>query len=379
MQTPPPDLYPPLALTFDDVLLVPQYSEVLPGDTEIASALTPALPVPLPLLSAAMDTVTEAAMAVAMAERGGLGFVHKNLSPEAQANEVRAVKDHPIPGEALSASRDPEGRLRVGAAIGVGKDGEERLTKLVEAGVDLIAVDTAHGHSRGVLDMVSRVKERHPDLPVVGGNVATAEATVALLEAGADLVKVGIGPGSICTTRVVAGVGVPQLTAILECAAAARERGANIIADGGIRFSGDIVKALAAGAAAVMVGSLLAGTDEAPGDVVTHLGETFKAYRGMGSLGAMSAGSADRYFQEGQAQQKLVPEGVEGMVRYKGPVDRTLHQLLGGLRAGMGYCGARDLAALRERARFVRITRAGALESHVHDLTATVAAPNYRP
>lgn len=370
---------PPLALTFDDVLLVPRFSSVLPADTDITSELVAGIRLRIPLVSAAMDTVTAAPMAIAIARFGGLGFIHKNLLPDEQAREVRAVKDSPMVEPPASATVDGQGRLRVGAAIGVGADCDGRLRALVEAGVDLIAIDTAHGHSQGVLDAVAKVKDRFPDLPVVAGNVATAEATLALLEAGAEVVKVGIGPGSICTTRVVAGVGVPQLTAIVDCAAAADQRGARVIADGGIRFSGDIVKALAAGAAAVMLGGLLAGTDEAPGDVIAHRGETFKAYRGMGSLGAMSDGSADRYFQNRDTEAtKLVPEGVEGLVPHRGPLARTLHQLSGGLRAGMGYCGADNLASLRERARFVRISHAGARESHVHDLAATKEAPNYR-
>jgi IMP dehydrogenase len=277
------------------------------------------------------------------------------------------------------ATKDHLGRLRVGAAVGVGADREERLEALSAAGVDVIAIDTAHGHTRSVIEAVRATKGAYPTLRIIAGNVATAEAVEALVDAGADAVKVGIGPGSICTTRVVAGVGVPQLSAVLECAAAAAARGATIVADGGIRHSGDIVKALAAGAAAVMIGSLFAGTDEAPGEVVLYQGRSYKGYRGMGSLGAMESGSADRYFQESQTQpSKLVPEGVEGLVPYKGPVGDSIHQLVGGLRSGMGYCGAAGLPDLRAQARFIRISQAGVREGHVHDVTVTKEAPNYR-
>lgn len=475
----------PLALTFDDVLLVPRHSTVVPKDVDVRASLAPGLELNVPLVAAAMDTVTESGLAIAIAHLGGLGFVHKNLSPAQQAQEVLRVKKSesgmvldPVtirPDATLGdarrvmqtehvsgipvvdgarlvgiitrrdlmfqeddaakvssvmteqvvtapervcmaeakrllhkhrieklpvvdatgnlkglitikdlekseahpfATKDGLGRLRVGAAVGVGADREERLERLIAAGVDVVVIDTAHGHSQGVIDAVRQTKRSHPDLALVAGNVATADATEALLAAGADTVKVGIGPGSICTTRVVAGVGVPQLTAVMQCAAVAKRRGATLIADGGVRHSGDIVKALAAGAHIVMIGGLFAGTDESPGEVVLYQGRSYKAYRGMGSLGAMAQGSADRYFQEGG--DKLVPEGVEGLVPHKGPMTRTLHQLVGGLRSGMGYVGAADLAALRERATFVRITQAGVRESHVHDVTVTKEPPNYR-
>lgn len=476
------------ALTFDDVLLVPRYSEVVPKDVSVASRLAETISVQIPLVSAAMDTVTESGLAIAIAREGGIGIIHKNLTIERQALEVTRVKksesgmvvdpitigpdatlsdtralmrQHHISGipvvdgtslvgiitnrdlrfqtesdlmvrEAMTqevvtaregitleesktllqkhrieklpvvdergrlkglitiadieksekhphATKDRLGRLRVGAAVGTTADRAERVAALVEAGVDAVVVDTAHGHSRGVLDAVAAIRADFPELAVIAGNVATAEATQALIDAGVHAVKVGIGPGSICTTRVVAGVGVPQFTAITECSEAAAARGIPVIADGGIRHSGDVVKALAAGASTVMVGSLLAGTEEAPGEVVLYQGRSYKTYRGMGSLGAMQSGSADRYFQEAtQDSLKLVPEGVEGMVPFKGPLTQTVTQLVGGLRSGMGYNGAADLGALRERATFVRITNAGFKEGHVHDVTVTKEAPNYR-
>ena len=474
-------------LTFDDVLLEPAFSEVLPAQVDTTTRLTRTLRLGIPIVSAAMDTVTESATAVAMARAGGLGFVHKNLSAADQAREVQAVKkaqsgmvvdpvviDPDLPlGDAVRLMKqhrisglpvvkdgfpvgilthrdirferrvtrpvsmlmttdlvtvregvDPEtcqallhehriekllvlgqdGRLRglitikdiekaqahpnaatddlsrllVGAAVGVGGDRLERVDALVRAGVDVIAVDTAHGHSAGVLAAVRDIRGHYPDLQIVAGNVATAEATTALIEAGADCVKVGIGPGSICTTRVVAGVGVPQVTAIFDCAEAAAKHDVPIIADGGIKFSGDLVKALAAGANTVMVGSLLAGTGEAPGTVVLYQGRSYKAYRGMGSIGAMKQGSSDRYFQEGADERKLVPEGIEGRVPYRGPLADTLFQLVGGLRSGMGYTGSPNIDTLRTEARFVRITSAGLRESHVHDVVVTQEAPNYR-
>jgi IMP dehydrogenase len=475
----------PVGLTYDDVLLVPRYSDVLPHETDVTTLLTAAIPVRLPLLSSAMDTVTEAAMATAIAREGGVGFIHKNLEVEAQAQEVQKVKkstsgtipnpitigpaatvgevrqlmrQHDISGipivedgklvgiltnrdlrfeeseqraarDAMTrevitaregvtpeesrallqshrieklpvvdadgvlkglitikdiekaerhplATKDRHGRLRVGAALGVGADRGDRAAALVEAGVDVVAIDTAHGHTRTVIAAVEATKRQFPDLPLIAGNVATAEGTRVLIGAGADAVKVGIGPGSICTTRVVAGVGVPQLSALLDCAEVAADKGVPLIADGGVRHSGDIVKALAAGASCVMIGSLFAGTEEAPGEVVLYQGRSYKAYRGMGSLGAMQAGSADRYFQADQ--QKFVPEGIEGMVPYKGTVAASVYQFVGGLRSGMGYLGARTIPELRERARFVRITAAGVAESHVHDVMVTNEAPNYR-
>lgn len=479
------------ALAFDDVLLVPNYSQVLPATVNTATRFTRNISLNIPVIAAAMDTVTENGMAIAMAQLGGIGVIHKNLSIEEQAAQVRRVKRYesgmvvdpvtihpdatlaearalmaanrisgiPVveqstgklvgiltnrdvrfatdptqrvselmthdrlitavegtkPDEARSllhknriekllvvdeayrcvglitvkdmdkaeayplANKDAFGRLRVAAATGVGPDGEARARALIAAGVDVIVVDTAHGHSRGVLTSVETIKGYSNSVEVVAGNVATPDGAEALIDSGADAVKVGIGPGSICTTRVVAGVGVPQFSAVLETSAACRALGVPAIADGGIRTSGDVVKAIAAGASAVMIGSLLAGTDEAPGEVFLYQGRSYKAYRGMGSIGAMARGSADRYFQQDiKDQLKLVPEGIEGQVAYKGPVSAVVHQLVGGLRAGMGYAGSPDIAELQRSARFRRVTNAGLRESHVHDVTITREAPNYR-
>ncbi|MBW3097134.1 IMP dehydrogenase [Pseudohoeflea coraliihabitans] len=485
-----------LALTFDDVLLQPGHSEIMPGQTNIATRIARDFDLNLPILSSAMDTVTESHLAIAMAQAGGIGVIHRNLTPAEQAEEVRQVKKfesgmvvnpvtiHPdarlsdalelmkmhrisgipvvehhgldrngpgrlvgilthrdvrfasdpaqpvselmtrenlvtvnetvdlaeakrllhshriekllvVDGNGLcvglitvkdieksqlnpNASKDAQGRLRAAAAISVGDDGYERAERLLDAGIDMIVIDTAHGHSQRVLDAVSRVKTLSNSVRIMAGNVATAEATKALIDAGADAVKVGIGPGSICTTRIVAGVGVPQLSAIMSAVEAAQKQDVPVIADGGIKFSGDLAKAIAAGASAAMVGSLLAGTDESPGEVYLHQGRSFKAYRGMGSVGAMARGSADRYFQaEVRDTLKLVPEGIEGQVPYKGPVSGVLHQLAGGLRAAMGYVGAADLASFHERATFVRISNAGLRESHAHDVTITRESPNY--
>ncbi len=479
------------ALAFDDVLLVPTYSQVIPTETDTSTRLTREIRLNIPLVSAAMDTVTESDMAIAMAQLGGIGVIHKNLTAEEQAAQVRQVKKfesgmviNPVtihPDQTLAdaralmalhkisgipvveretgrlvgilthrdvrfatdpgirvyelmtrenlvtvrsgvgadearlllhrhriekllvvdeayrciglitvkdmdkaqahplANKDELGRLRVAAATGVGAGGAQRARALIEAEADVIVVDTAHGHSQGVLHAVEAIKSLSNGVQVVAGNVATPEGALALIEAGADAVKIGIGPGSICTTRVVAGVGVPQFTAIMECAAACRERGVPAIADGGMRTSGDIVKALAVGAEAAMVGSLLAGTDEAPGEVFLYQGRSYKSYRGMGSIGAMARGSADRYFQQDiQDQLKLVPEGVEGRVGYKGPVAGVVHQLVGGVRAGMGYTGSVTVADLQRNARFRRVTGAGLRESHVHDVAITREAPNYR-
>jgi IMP dehydrogenase len=473
-------------LTFDDVLLVPARSEILPRDVSVNTKLSENLQLNIPLISAGMDTVTEAEMAISMAREGGLGIVHKNMSIEEQAEQVDRVKrsesgvitnpffltpdrqvfdaehlmgkyrisgvpivdeeqklvgiltnrdlrfiedysiliDEVMTKEDLvtasvgttlqeaesilqkykieklplvddegvlkglitikdiekviefpNSAKDSQGRLVVGAAIGVSADADTRIAALVEAGVDAIVIDTAHGHSKGVLDKVRAVRDQYPDLTIIAGNVATAEATRDLIEAGADVVKVGIGPGSICTTRIVAGIGVPQITAVYDCATEARKHGVPIIADGGIKYSGDIVKALAAGGHAVMLGSLLAGVSESPGEREIYQGRQFKVYRGMGSLGAMEKGSKDRYFQENA--QKLVPEGIEGRIPYKGPLNDTIHQLLGGLRAGMGYCGTPTLDALRSDGQFIRITGAGLRESHPHDVQITKEAPNY--
>ena len=408
------------ALTFDDVLLVPAYSNVLPRQTSLKTKLTREITLNIPLVSAAMDTVTESRLAIALAEQGGIGIIHKNMSAQAQAAEVRKVKrfeagivNDPITvrpdmtvADVLRLSRmrrisgfpvvaedrtvlgmvtnrdvrfEDRNKLLCGAAVSVGAGTEERIEALVEAGVDVLCVDTAHGHSQGVLDRVNWVKKNYPNVQVIGGNIATGDAAKALVDNGADAVKVGIGPGSICTTRIVAGVGVPQVTAVSNVAEALEGTGVPLIADGGIRFSGDIAKALAAGAYSVMMGSMFAGTDEAPGEVILSQGRTFKSYRGMGSLGAMSHGSADRYFQDNNQGNisKFVPEGIEGMVPYKGPVGAIIYQLMGGLHSSMGYCGCPTIDDMRHKAAFVEITAAGMRESHVHDVQITKEAPNY--
>ncbi|MCE2760585.1 MAG: IMP dehydrogenase, partial [Acetobacteraceae bacterium] len=431
------------AYAFDDVLLVPAYSTVLPAQTGTHTRLTKEIRLNIPLMSAAMDTVTEAPMAIAMAQAGGIGVIHKNFSPEDQAAQVRQVKKfesgmvvNPLtvhPDQTLAEVRALQDRHRIsgipvvergsGRLVGIitnrdvrfatdpnlrvyelmtreglvtaspdvtpdearallhkhRDDGLHRAELLVAAGVDVVVVDTAHGHSGGVLQAVERIKRLSNSVQVIAGNVATPEGALALIEAGADAVKIGIGPGSICTTRIVAGVGVPQLTAILESVAATREKGVPVIADGGIRSSGDLAKALAAGADCAMMGSIFAGTDEAPGEVFLYQGRSYKSYRGMGSLGAMARGSADRYFQaEVQDSLKLVPEGVEGRVGYKGPVGAVIHQMVGGLRSAMGYTGCATIGELQTKARFRRITGAGLRESHVHDVAVTREAPNYR-
>ena len=479
------------ALTFDDVLLVPAHSTILPRDVSLATRLTREIQLNIPLLSAAMDTVTEARLAIAIAQEGGIGIVHKNMTIQAQADMVQAVKKFEsgvikdpitvgpettisdvlaltrarnisgvpvVDGENLIgivtsrdlrfetrhgdpvknimtpkdrlvtvkegasrdevrallhqhriekvlvvndqfqlrglitvkdiqkateyplACKDDQGRLRVGAAVGVGKGTDERVAALVEAGVDVVVVDTAHGHSQGVLDRVKWVKTHYPEIQVIGGNIATAEAAVALATAGADAVKVGIGPGSICTTRIVAGVGVPQISAIANVAAALKDTNIPVIADGGIRYSGDIAKAIVAGANSIMIGSMFAGTEESPGEVELYQGRSYKSYRGMGSIGAMAQqqGSSDRYFQEGGEAEKLVPEGIEGRVPFKGPLKPVIHQLLGGIRSSMGYTGCRDIEQMRTQPQFVRVTNAGMRESHVHDVAITKEAPNYR-
>ncbi len=489
-----PNLYQPSmeirdALTFDDVLLEPGASEVLPADVSTATRLTRTLTLNIPLISAAMDTVTEARLAIAMAQAGGLGVIHRNMTPAEQADQVKMVKKfesgmvidpitiHPdqTVGEIIlikearrisgfpvvdrenrklvgiltnrdmrfadmservadlmtkdnlvtvregvnesdakkllhkhriervivvddagrvaglitvkdfekaqafpNRAKDEQGRLLVGAASTIGDAGYERSLALIEAGADVVVIDTAHGHSRGVLESVARIKRESNRTQIIAGNVATADGAKALIDAGADGVKVGIGPGSICTTRIVAGVGVPQLTAVMDAASAARKADVPVIADGGIKFSGDLAKALAGGAEAAMIGSLLAGSEEAPGEIQLYQGRSYKTYRGMGSLGAMARGSADRYFQkEVTDQMKLVPEGIEGRVPFKGPVANIIHQLVGGLRAAMGYVGAKDLSEMRAKARFVRISSAGLRESHVHDVAITREAPNY--
>jgi len=349
-------------LTFDDVLLVPQKSDILPKDTDTSTKLGK-LNLDMPLMSSPMDTVTESNMATSLGKAGGLGVIHKNMSPKKQAEEVKKVK---------------EKNLFVAAAVSVGDPAFKRAEELVKADVDVLIVDSAHGHSQGVLDMVTRLKKAFPNTLIVGGNIATAEATRDLIKAGADAVKVGIGPGSICTTRVVAGIGVPQLTAIQNCAPEAKKANIPLIADGGIKYSGDIVKALAAGADLVMMGGTLAGTDEAPGDIIEEKGLKYKVYRGMGSMEAMQKGSKDRYLQESiKETKKLVPEGIVGRIAYKGPVSDLIYQLVGGLRAGLGYCGSKNISELHKKAEFVQISPAGLAESHPHSLVRVKSAPNY--
>ena len=368
-------------LTFDDVLLIPAESHVLPNEVDLSTQLADNLKLHIPLISAGMDTVTEGPMAIAMALQGGLGVVHKNMSIQAQAGEVANVKSVVVPAGATKAAVDDNNRLLVAAAVGVTSDTFERAEALLKAGADAIVIDTAHGHSAGVLRKIAEIREHFPDATLIAGNVATGEATRALFDAGVDVVKVGIGPGSICTTRVVTGVGVPQITAIYDAASVAREYNKPIIADGGIKYSGDVVKALAAGGNAVMLGSMLSGTTEAPGEVFEDNGKKYKAYRGMGSVGAMAQAhdSSDRYFQGGVNEaNKLVPEGIEARVEYKGDVSDIVFQIDGGLRSGMGYVGASDIPTLIEKAQFVQITNAGLIESHPHDVQITRSAPNYK-
>lgn len=368
-------------LTFDDVLLIPAESHVLPNEVNLSTQLAKNIKLNIPLISAGMDTVTEGPMAIAMALQGGLGVVHKNMSIQAQAGEVANVKSVVVPANATKAAVDDQNRLLCAAAVGVTSDTFERATALLEAGADAIVIDTAHGHSAGVLRKIKEIRDHFPDATLIAGNVATGEATKALFDAGVNVVKVGIGPGSICTTRVVAGVGVPQITAIYDAASVAREYGKPIIADGGIKYSGDVVKALAAGGNAVMLGSMLSGTTEAPGEVFEENGKRYKSYRGMGSVGAMAQahGSSDRYFQGGVNEaNKLVPEGIEARVEYKGDVSDIVFQIDGGLRSGMGYVGAPDIPTLIDKAQFVQITNAGLRESHPHDVQITKAAPNYK-
>lgn len=367
-------------LTFDDVLLIPAESHVLPNEVKLDTKLAPNLQLHIPLISAGMDTVTEGNMAIAMAENGGLGVIHKNLSIEAQVEEVKKAKGKTVDPNLPHPAVDDQGRLLAAAAVGVTSDTFERAESLLEAGADAIVIDTAHGHSAGVLRKIKEIREHFPNATLIAGNVATGEGTAALFDAGVDVVKVGIGPGSICTTRIVAGVGVPQITAIYDAASVAQKYGKKIIADGGIKYSGDVVKALAAGGNAVMLGSMFSGTTEAPGTIFTNEGKQFKSYRGMGSVGAMSQqhGSSDRYFQGGVNEaNKLVPEGVEALVPYKGDVSNIIYQIDGGLRAGMGYVGAGTIDELIENSQFVQITNAGLRESHPHDIQMAKEAPNY--
>lgn len=369
-----------LGLTYDDLLLVPQKSEVVPSEVSLKARLTPKIVLNIPIISAAMDTVTESKMAIAMAQEGGIGMIHKNMSIEAQKEEVLKVKEAPVDLSLHpNAVIDAKGRLLCGAAVGVGANTLERVAALVEAGVDCLTVDSAHGHSANILKVVKAIHEAYPELEIIAGNIVTKEAAEDLIKAGAVTVKVGIGPGSICTTRVVSGVGVPQATAVDEVATYCKDKGVCVIADGGIKYSGDIVKALAIGADTVMLGSMLAGTEEAPGEIIESNGKKYKSYVGMGSLAAMKRGSADRYFQKTEAKvEKLVPEGIEAKVPYKGEVTSVLYQLCGGLRSGMGYCGAATTEELKKRAVFVQITNSGLIESHPHDVAIVKEAPNYR-
>lgn len=368
-------------LTFDDVLLIPAESHVLPNEVDLSTQIAKNLKLKVPFISAGMDTVTESSMAIAMALQGGMGVIHKNMSIQAQAGEVANVKSGALNSMMSHAAVDDQNRLLVAAAVGVTSDTFERAEALFKAGADAIVIDTAHGHSAGVLRKIAEIRDHFPNETLIAGNVATGEGTRALFEAGVDVVKVGIGPGSICTTRVVAGVGVPQISAIYDAASVAYEFGKAIIADGGIKYSGDIVKALAAGGNAVMLGSMLSGTTEAPGEVYEDNGKKYKSYRGMGSVGAMaqSHGSSDRYFQGGVNEaNKLVPEGIEARVEYKGDVSDVIFQMVGGLRSGMGYVGAGDIQTLINQAQFVQITNAGLRESHPHDVQITKEAPNYK-
>lgn len=368
-------------LTFDDVLLIPAESHVLPNEVDLSVKLADNIKLNLPFISAGMDTVTESSMAIAMALQGGMGVIHKNMSIVAQAGEVATVKGVMLSGNFTRAAVDEENKLLVAAAVGVTSDTFQRAQALLEAGANAIVIDTAHGHSAGVLRKMKEIREHFPKATLIAGNVATAEGTKALFDSGVDIVKVGIGPGSICTTRIIAGVGVPQITAIYDAASVAREYGKTIIADGGIKYSGDIVKAIAAGGNAVMLGSMFAGTTETPGQIITDGDKKYKVYRGMGSIGAMaqSHGSSDRYFQGGVNEaNKLVPEGIEARVEYKGDVSDTIFQLIGGLRSGMGYVGARNIDELINKAQFVQMTNSGLRESHPHDVQITKAAPNYK-
>lgn len=366
------------AYTFDDLLLVPAKSEVVPKDVSLKARLTDSISLNAPIISAAMDTVTEDKMALHMARLGGLGFIHKNMTIDEQAQMVRNVKAYKVTEADPEANVDKSGQLVVGAAVGVSLDTLDRVKALVDAGVDIITVDSAHGHSKGVIDSVRSIRDVYPDLDIVGGNIVTAHGAIDLIEAGANVLKVGVGPGSICTTRVVSGVGVPQLTAVNDIYQVAKEHNVGVIADGGIKLSGDIVKAIAAGADCVMLGGLLAGTEESPGDIIEVYGKRVKNYVGMGSLSAMQRGSSDRYFQGGVNElKKLVPEGIEATVPFKGSIEDVIYQMLGGLRSGMGYCGCESIDAMKERAQFVKITGAGLKESHPHDVDNVKSAPNY--
>ena len=366
------------AYTFDDLLLVPAMSQTVPALVKLETKLTDKITLRIPLVSAAMDTVTESDMGIMLAKLGGMGFIHKNMPVAEQAAHVKRVKDAEIEAEFTEANIDADGKLIVGAAVGVGEGTIERVQALVDAGLDIVAVDSAHGHSQGVLNAVKKIRAAFPELDIVGGNVVTAQAATDLIYAGANVIKVGVGPGSICTTRVVSGVGVPQLTAVNDVFQVAKQYGVGVIADGGIKLSGDIAKALAAGADCVMLGGLLAGSEETPGEVVEVYGKKVKAYVGMGSLSAMKRGSSDRYFQGGVSElNKLVPEGIEATVPYKGSIREVVHQMMGGVRSGMGYCGCETIEEMKTKAQFVKITGNGLTESHPHDVDNIKEAPNY--
>lgn len=366
------------AYTFDDLLLVPAMSEVVPKDVSLKVKLTDKITLNIPIVSAAMDTVTEDKMASAMAKLGGLGFIHKNMTIDEQATMIKNVKDAKVETEDIDANLDVNGKLIVGAAVGVGVDTMDRVAALVEAGVDIITVDSAHGHSKGVIETVKKIRGQYPELDIVGGNVVTAQGATDLIYAGANVIKVGVGPGSICTTRVVSGVGVPQLSAVNDVYEIAKQYNVGVIADGGIKLSGDIVKAIGAGADCVMLGGLLAGTEESPGDIIEVYGKRVKNYVGMGSLTAMQRGSSDRYFQGGIKElNKLVPEGIEATVPYKGSIQDVIYQMSGGLRSGMGYCGCATVLEMHQKAQFVKITGSGLKESHPHDVDNVKDAPNY--
>ena len=365
------------AYTFDDLLLVPGKSVIVPAQVDVRTRLTEKIRLNIPIVSAAMDTVTEDRMAIALSTLGGLGFIHKNMTAEVQAQMVQNVKEAPVTSE--DASVDAKGRLIVGAAVGVSANTLERVRALVEAGVDIVTVDSAHGHSQGVIETVKAIRAEFADLDIVGGNIVTAQGATDLIYAGASVVKVGVGPGSICTTRVIAGVGVPQLTAVNDVYSVAKQYNVGVIADGGIKLSGDISKALAAGASCVMLGGLLAGSEETPGDVLEVFGKKVKSYVGMGSLSAMQRGSSDRYFQGGVSElAKLVPEGIEATVPYKGSISDVVYQMMGGVRSGMGYCGCATIDEMHSKAQFVKITGAGLKESHPHDVDNVKEAPNYQ-
>ncbi|NLC65038.1 MAG: IMP dehydrogenase [Erysipelothrix sp.] len=366
------------AYTFDDLLLVPAMSEVVPKDVSLKVKLTDKITLNIPIVSAAMDTVTEDKMASAMAKLGGLGFIHKNMTIDEQATMIKNVKDAKVETDDVDANLDVNGKLIVGAAVGVGVDTMDRVAALVEAGVDIITVDSAHGHSKGVIETVKKIRGQYPELDIVGGNVVTAQGATDLIYAGANVIKVGVGPGSICTTRVVSGVGVPQLSAVNDVYEIAKQYNVGVIADGGIKLSGDIVKAIGAGADCVMLGGLLAGTEESPGDIIEVYGKRVKNYVGMGSLTAMQRGSSDRYFQGGIKElNKLVPEGIEATVPYKGSIQDVIYQMSGGLRSGMGYCGCATVLEMHQKAQFVKITGSGLKESHPHDVDNVKDAPNY--